>query len=157
MTKPILSILLFCFSLFSFADECTRDLPEPLVENKAHIVNYSLSKLEDCVLTETFVLSSGQKVKIEQSGGHHFGLTYSFEVDRFPKHKTIAIALELVKPIIDIAPQGANTIYNALLSVKDSNSAPEIIPITEGYDWLHISTSYKYGKLTLILVYDRTL
>lgn len=157
MSKLILSILLFCFSLISFAEECTRALPEPVVENKTHIVDYSLSKFEDRVLTEYFVLSSGQKVKIEQSGCHHFGLTYSFEVDKFPKHKTIAVALELVKPIIDIAPQEANTIYNALLSVKDSNSAPEMITITEGYDWLHISTKYVEGKLNLILVYDIAL
>jgi len=157
MTKLISFILLSFFSLNCFAEECTRALPEPVVKNKTLTNNYLLSKLQDRILIETFVLDSGQKVKIEQSGCHHFGLSYSFEVDIFPKHKTIPIALELVKPIIEVAPLAANTIYNALLSVKERNSAPEIITITEGYNWLHISTKYEDGKLNLVLVYDIAL
>jgi hypothetical protein len=157
MTKLVSFIFLSFFSLTCFSEECTRALPEPIVKNKTLINNYLLSKLQDRILIETFVLNSGQKVKIEQSGCHHFGLSYSFEVDIFPKHKTIPIALELVKSIVEVAPLGASTVYKALLSVKDHNSAPEIITITEGYNWLHISTKYEKGKSNLVLVYDIAL
>jgi len=157
MTKLISFIILSFISLNCFAEECTRVLPEPIVTNKTLTNNYLLSKLQDRILIETFVLNSGQKVKIKQSGCHHFGLSYSFELDLFPKHKTIPMALELVKPIIEIAPLAANTIYNALLSVKERSSSPEIITITEGYSWLYISTKYEDSKLYLVLVYDIAL
>jgi len=157
MTKLISFIIISFISLSCFAEECPRALPEPIVKNKTLTNNYLLSKLPDRILTETFVLNTGQKVKIEQSGCHHFGLSYSFEVDLFRKHETIPIALELVKPIIKVAPLEAKTIYNALLSVKDRSSAPETITITEGYSWLHISTKYEDSKLHLVLMYDIAL
>jgi hypothetical protein len=150
-------VLLFPFSYVAAEDDCTRHYPEPVVENKKLVSNYTVSKVKDRILTESFKLKSGQPVKIEQSGCHHFGLSYQFKVKPFPKHETIPTALKLVDPLRKIAPLVSKRVYNALSNVKDKNSAPKSITVTEGYDWVHLSTELKNGEATLVITYDIAL
>jgi len=138
-------------------DDCTRAFPEAAVKEMKLVSNYVISAAKDRVLTESFTLSAGESVQIVQSGCHHFGFTYRFKVETFPKHKTIPTALRLVKPMLEVTPLMAKYIYEGLLSVKDKKTAPEKITITEGYNWVYLSTELKGKETFLVVTYDVAL
>ena len=138
-------------------DDCVRALPEATVKDISKVSNYSISGVDSRLLTESFILTSGQRVEVIQSGCAHFGLTYRFPVNSFPKHETITTALNLVGQLTNVAPLMTKYIYGALLSVKDKSSSPESITVTEGYDWVYVSTEFSDGNTVLVVTYDIAL
>ena len=155
--RLIFTLVLLVTTKNVIADECVGAIPEAAVKDVGKVSNYSISGKNSRVLTESFILSSGQSVEIIQGGCDHFGLTYRFPVDNFPKHETINTAIQLVGQVTKVAPAMAAYIYSALLSVEDKSSSPESITVTEGYDWVYLSTEFEDGNTVLVIMYDIAL
>lgn len=158
MIHRLIFIVVLLFTVKNvIADECVGAIPESAVKYVGKVSNYSISGKNSRVLTESFILSSGQNVEIIQGGCDHFGLTYRFPVDNLPKHETINTAIKLVGQVTKVAPAMATYIYGALLSVEDKSSSPESITVTEGYDWVYLSTEFEGGNTVLVITYDIAL
>jgi len=158
MNKLLIIVFTTLLAANAFAqDECVRAVPSALILDTSKVKDYSYSKTESNEVTESFSLLNEQQVTIIQAGCSHYYLTFRFVTPLFPKQHTVGKAIELYNQVSSLVPLHSKTINNSLQSVNNGKQAPESITVTEGYDWVYLSTSYNDKNLELVLTYDIAL
>lgn len=151
-------LLALAFSAKAVADDnCVRQVPKPLVVDKAKVIDYNITQPRTRELKEVFELESGQVVTILQYGCAHFGLTYKADFSVLSDDEIVSKAIGLLEKIKEVAPHGVRNVLKGLQSVEHEKLPPDVITINEGYDWVYLKSEPNRQGQTLVVSYDIAL